>query len=121
MKIESAVSYCGLSCAGCLIYCVSREEDKEVQKKLRTMIAQLSNEHYGTNYSFEDINNCDGCRTESGTLFLSSLNCEVRKCARKKYHQTCAHCSEYACENLQAVFSSDPSAKTWLDVIRSIL
>ncbi len=121
MKIENAVSYCGLSCAGCLIYCISRVEDKEIQIKLRTRVAQLSNEHYGTNYSFEDINNCDGCRTETGTLFLSCLNCEVRKCARERGLQTCAHCSEYACGKLQAVFTSDPSAKTWLDVIRSIL
>ena len=70
MKIENAVSYCGLSCAGCLIYCISREEDKEIKIKLRTRIAELSNEQYGTNYSYEDINNCDGMSYRIGNFIL---------------------------------------------------
>ncbi|HVO75275.1 MAG TPA: DUF3795 domain-containing protein [Ignavibacteriaceae bacterium] len=121
MKIEDAVSYCGLSCAGCLIYCASKVEDKAVQIKLRTRIAQISNEQYGTNYTFEDIKNCDGCRSECGSLFLSSLNCEVRKCARESGCKSCSYCPNYACAKLQEIFSSDPSAKTWLEVIRSVL
>jgi len=119
--VESVVSYCGLTCISCLIYCMTREENEEVKNKLRVRIAQISNEHYGTSYIYKDISDCGGCRSESGRIFSSCVNCGIRKCAREKNFQTCAHCPEYACSKLEAVFSSDPSAKTWLDVIKSIL
>jgi len=120
MNILELVAYCGLTCKSCPIYWATREENKEKQKKMRIKISQLCSEQ-GLDIHPEDITDCDGCRTESGRLFSGCSNCEIRKCARQRKYETCAHCPEYICGKLQKFFDTDRTGKIWLEVIRSIL
>ncbi len=113
------VAYCGLTCNTCLIYLATRQENEEEQLKMRAEIVQLCNEHYGLKYEVEDIINCDGCRTESGRLFSACKKCPIRKCAKQKGIDNCAHCPEYACVQLEALFRTEPTARKRLDEIRS--
>lgn len=112
------ISYCGLTCQTCPIYLATRQENKEEQLRMRSEIVKLCKEHYGINYRLEDITDCDGCRTEGGRLFSACKSCQIRKCAREKEVENCAHCTEYACEKLEAFFGTDPAAKTRLDEIK---
>ncbi len=113
------IACCGLVCQTCPIYLATRQENKEEQARMRAEIAQLCKEQYGVNYEPEDITDCDGCQTEGERLFSASKNCPIRKCARQKGLENCAYCTEYACGKLEAFFSTDPTAKTRLDEIRS--
>jgi len=121
MKMEEVVSYCGIICQGCPIYWATREKDKEKKEKMRVVIARLGSEQYGKEFKLDDITDCDGCRTEGGRLLGICSDCPIRKCARQKELENCAHCPEYACENLKKFFSSDPQAKAILEVIKSTL
>jgi hypothetical protein len=113
------IAYCGLICSTCSIYLATRQEDKEEQARMRAEIARLCKEQYGMNYAPEDITDCDGCPTEGERLFSACNHCLIRKCAREKGLENCAHCTEYACEKLAAFFATEPAARTRLDKIRS--
>ena len=119
--MNEMLAYCGLTCQGCPIYLATREKNKEKKDKMRAEIVRLCKEQYGVKFEPGDIIDCDGCRTEAGRLFSESTKCEIRKCAREKELENCAHCSEYACGNLKEFFVTQPDAKSRLDVIRSIL
>jgi len=113
------VAYCGLVCRTCPIYVATRQEDKEVQGKMRAEIVRLCHEQYGMQYQLEDITDCDGCRTEGGRLFAPSTMCRIRTCARQKGIENCAHCPDYACGWLEKIFVTDPAARTRLDERRN--
>ncbi|MHC4258922.1 MAG: DUF3795 domain-containing protein [Planctomycetota bacterium] len=119
--MDEIIGYCGLNCCTCPIYVATRETDDEKRHKMRTEIAEQIRKHYGTKYKPEQITGCDGCKTQGGRLFAGSNNCHIRKCARPKGIENCAHCSEYACDKLKEFFVKYPDAKTRLDVIRSAL
>jgi hypothetical protein len=112
------VAYCGLMCQTCPIYLATRQENKEQQARTRAEVVRLCQEHYGISYEREDITDCDGCRAERGRLFSASRNCPIRKCAIARGIENCAHCAEYACDQLETIFRTDPSAKERLDEIR---
>jgi len=88
---------------------------------MRVEIAQQIKKHYGQECKPEDVTDCDGCKTESGRLLSGCKKCEIRKCARDKKIENCAHCDEYACEKLEKFFTTDRDAKKRLDEIRSAL
>jgi len=117
--MSEAVAYCGLICQTCPIYTATREESKAEQRRMRTEIARLCREQYGMEYEPEDITDCDGCRTEGGRLFSACNNCHIRSCAGQRGFENCAYCREYICESLEEFFSTDPTAKTRLDEIRT--
>jgi hypothetical protein len=121
MEMEAIVSYCGIICQGCPIYWATREKNIEKKEKMRVTIARLGSEHYGTEFKPEDITDCDGCRKEGGRLLRVSSDCPIRKCARQKGLENCAHCPEYVCENLKKFFSKDTQAKAILEVIKNTL
>jgi len=79
----------------------TRETDDAEKHKMRIEIAQQIKEHYGLDCNAKDVTDCDGCKTEGGRLFSGSNKCPVRICAGEKGVETCAHCSEYACEKLK--------------------
>jgi len=118
--MNDMLSYCGLTCKTCPIYLATRQENKEEQAHMRAEIARQCEEHYGIRYRLEEITDCDGCRTEGGRLFPASKNCLIRKCAREKKLESCAHCPAYACEKLKIFFMKDPGAKKRLDEVRLI-
>ena len=115
--MEETLSYCGLICQTCAIYLATREKDEEKRCKMRVDIAQQIKEHYGQECKPEDVTDCDGCKAESGRLFCTS--CQIRKCARQKGFENCAHCDEYACEELEKLFTTDPDARKRLGQIES--
>lgn len=115
--MTSAISYCGLVCKTCPIHIATREENEEKQLQMRADVARMCREHYHKNYEAKDIIDCDGCRA-GGRLFFYCKDCPIRNCATEKKVETCAHCDQYACAQLEAFFANDPSARTRLDEIR---
>ena len=115
------VSYCGLDCKTCPIYLASRENDETKKGEMIYEIILACKKHYGNDYKYEDINECDGCKSESGRLFFGCSDCKIRKCAGEREIENCANCEEYACENLIELFKSDPSVKIRLDRVRATL
>jgi hypothetical protein len=116
--VSEMMAYCGLVCQTCPIYLATRVENKEEQARMRVDIARLCREQYGMKYEPEDITDCDGCRTEGGRLFSGCKTCLIRKCASQKGLEDCAHCADYVCANLEALFATDPAARTRLDEVR---
>ncbi|MGD0037947.1 MAG: DUF3795 domain-containing protein [Bacteroidota bacterium] len=117
--MNDILSYCGLVCNTCPIYLVTREANKEEQVRKRIEIARICREQYGLKYEVANITDCDGCQTTNGRLFSGCFGCVIRKCAKQKAVENCAHCNEYICEQLGAFFIKDPSAKERLEEIRS--
>jgi hypothetical protein len=50
---------------------------------------------------------------------LPSNKCQIRKCTKEKNVENCAHCFDYACARLDAIFKTDPAAKRRLDEIKN--
>ena len=117
--MKQQISYCGLICQTCPIYLATRENDQTKKKKMRVGIAEQCAKLYGTEYKPEDIDDCDGCRTESGRLFSGCKTCLIRNCAKDRGLENCACCGEYACEQLLKFFAMEPEAKKRLDRIQS--
>ena len=117
--MKEMLAYYGLVCHTCPIYLATREENKEKQAEMRDHIAKLCNEQLGMIYEPEDINDCDGCQTEWGRLFPACQSCEIRKCARQKGLENCAHCTYYICGKLEAFFAKEPDARNRLDEVKS--
>jgi hypothetical protein len=116
---ESQIAYCGLDCSGCPIHLATLEPDAAKQHAMRVSIAHECFVQYGMNLLPGEVNDCDGCRANTGRLFSSCCNCEIRKCASAKELESCAFCSEYVCARLVEMFRSDPEAKSRLEKIRS--
>jgi hypothetical protein len=117
--MKEMISFCGLTCHKCPIYLATREQDTNKKHQMRVEIAQAIYEIYKEKMEAKDVTDCDGCKTEKGRLFSGSTKCEIRKCAKAKGIENCAHCSEYACEKLEKFFATGPEAKAQLDMIRS--
>ena len=76
---------------------------------MRSEIAQQIKEVYGREYEAEDIADCDGCRAGDGRLF--SKDCQIRKCAQEKDFESCTSCTEYACEKLEKLSTTEQEAR----------
>ena len=113
------LAYCGLVCQACPIYLATREPDEARRHKMRADIAQEIEKRYGQNCGPEDVGDCDGCRTEGGSLFCTG--CHIRTCAAEKGIANCAYCADYPCEALEKLFATDAGARQRLDAIRSAL
>ena len=96
--MSELISYCGLICQNCPIFLATRETNKVKKESMIRDIINMCREHYGIEYKYEDINDCDGCKSENV--------------------DNCAYCDEYTCEKLSEIFKTDPKAKTRLDTIR---
>jgi hypothetical protein len=115
------ISYCGLICDTCPIHLATLEQDASKQLAMRANIAQICNEKYGIYLLPADINNCDGCKANTGRLFSGCLDCEIRKCANEKNVENCAYCTNYACDKLMKMFTDEPETRQRLDEIRSTI
>ena len=119
--MKEMISFCGMTCYKCLIFLATREKDTEKQRQMRAEIAQKINEIYKEKMKAEDVTDCDGCKAEEARLFSGCKKCEIRKCAKGKAIENCAHCGEYVCKKLQKFFAIETDAKSRLDVIRNAL
>ena len=105
-------SICGMRCNQCEAYIATQENDDDK----RAEVAKLWSKQFNTTIQTESIN-CDGCLS-SGKLFDYCNACGIRKCGTAKAIINCAHCEEYACEELRSFFKMAPEAKNNLDQIR---
>ena len=112
---------CGLACNTCPIYLATLETDRSRQQEMRISIAQICAKQYNMKLRPEDINDCDGCRAETGRLFSGCKDCGIRECARGKNIENCGYCAEYACDNLTEFFRHDPGARIRLEEIRKAM
>ena len=113
--MENMIAYCGLSCSACPTYLATQADDDS----MREQVAAQWSKQFGMKLSAADIN-CDGCKSESGRLIGHCQTCKIRSCAGKKEMETCAECTDYACENLNAFLSFVPQARESLEKIRSL-
>jgi len=119
--MNDKISYCGLVCESCPIFLATRETDKTKKDKMIYDIIGMCKVNYGIDYKYEDINDCDGCKSGSGRLFFGCKDCNIRSCAIEKGVDNCAHCEEYSCDSLLEIFNTDSGAKIRLDLIRNSL
>ena len=117
-KMETMTAFCGLTCDSCPIHLATLEEDKSLQFTMRESIAKQCSIKYGMILQPGEINDCDGCRSDTARLFSGCWNCEIRKCASQKNIENCAFCKQYACERLKEHFLRDPGSQTQLEEIR---
>jgi len=117
--MNALLAYCGLDCGGCPIHLATLETDENKKRSLRADIAQTCREKYGMDIQASDVGDCDGCRGNSGRLFVPCSTCAVRSCARKREYETCAACSEFVCAKLQHILADEPAARTRLEAIRT--
>ena len=82
---------------------------------MKESIAELCYQQYGMRLKPEDINDCDGCRADTGRIFSGCMNCQIRECAVQKQIESCAYCADYACDKLMKHFSVYPDALSRLD------
>lgn len=113
------LAYCGLNCETCPIFLSTREQDKNRRLEMRVLIAKLCSEHYGMYMQPEEITDCDGCRGDSGSLFSRCRNCMIRNCAERMNVESCAYCTNYACDYLLDLFINDPDARRHLEEMRN--
>jgi hypothetical protein len=116
--MEKMIAYCGLDCGSCPIHLATLEQDKSRQYAMRESIAEQLSKYYGIDSPPENINDCDGCRSDSERIYTGCLQCNIRECAIGRNIKSCALCNDYSCDNLRKHFSLDPFAQTRLEEIR---
>lgn len=107
---------CGLDCSQCEAYKMTQANDMEA---LEAIAAKWRVEYNSPNITVAAAI-CDGCITgERHGGYCSE--CGIRKCAVERNLPTCAHCPDYACEQLQGFFNMAPQVKANLEAIRQAL
>jgi hypothetical protein len=116
--MDGIIAYCGLVCSDCDAYVATQANDLEALERL----ARRAREEFGVENATAETTKCDGCLTDDGRQIGYCATCKIRACAIERSIPNCAHCADYACENLQAFFSSQaPEARSLLDEIRASL
>ncbi|MTI85907.1 MAG: DUF3795 domain-containing protein [Firmicutes bacterium] len=110
------IAFCGLVCSGCPVFSATQKDDAQH----KTEIAKSWSKYYGFELESKDIN-CDGCLTENGRLFKHCKVCNIRACCQERHIENCAHCSDFACNELTEIFKAVPDAKIKLHQIKDNL
>ena len=110
----SLIAMCGLDCAKCEAYLATQKDDLAEKERVAKSWSQI----YGAEFTPESIT-CDGCPPDGKRLssYAQEL-CKIRKCAKSKGLQNCAHCPQYPCQDLLDFFNMATEAKTNLEKIR---
>jgi hypothetical protein len=114
MAEEKMIAYCGITCHACPAYVGTQAGDKELLEKTA---AEWS---FGEEKLTVGDMECYSCLQTEKPLFKWCALCKVKECCREKDLPNCAHCDEYACEDLKKLwdmFRSD-DARMMLDDIR---
>ena len=112
--MERLIATCGLDCASCPAYQVTREGDSKALEAL----AVTWSEEYGATLTAEDCA-CMSCHSATGPWMSHCAECEIRACGIEKGLGTCAECTDYACDKLAKFFDVVPDAKATLDGLRA--
>ena len=97
--MKHMLGYCGVECSKCPAYIATITNDDE----LRRRYAAEQSEFYGMEILPERIN-CVGCLEDGEHLGYCSM-CEIRRRCRERGLETCAQCNDYACEELDKVYT----------------
>lgn len=111
--MEKMIAYCGLVCTECPAYIATQNDDQEALKK----VAKQWSKEFNASFAPEDCI-CDGCLSSTGRLSSYCHECKIRACGVEKKVRNCAHCTEYACQELETFFGFAPEAKAMLEGIR---
>lgn len=115
--MERMIAYCGLDCLQCPAYKATQAGDMPASAK----VAEAWTEQYGggeKTFTAEDTI-CDGCVSESERKGIYCGLCPIRACSMGKGLENCAHCEDYACEQLTQFLDFASEAKKNLEEIRA--
>jgi len=110
---QEMIACCGLVCSACPAFLATKAGDENKARETAELWTRL----YNTNVRVEDVW-CDGCIVE-GKKCAHCGECKIRACAREKGVANCAHCADYACQELVGFFSMVPDARATLERIRA--
>jgi hypothetical protein len=110
------IGFCGIPCHECAAFKATQADDDTK----RAEVAEMWSKEYDAKLRPEDIN-CNGCLSTAEPLFGHCKVCGIRKCGLEKKVENCAHCPDYACEQLEDFFNMVPDARKQLDGIRGML
>ena len=99
---------CGANCDRCPAY---RENVRTADDRQRC--SDGWHKYLGVRLSVQRCY-CDGCQTpndQNPVLVYGKYGCKIRRCAVFNGVETCAHCSAYPCEDVQAQFSFDSGSR----------
>jgi hypothetical protein len=111
--MEELIAPCGLDCAACPTYEATLKNDR----KALARVAEDWSRQFGFPMTADSVR-CTGCRSTSGVQIGHCAECEVRLCAIKEKHETCAGCADYGCEKIAGFLKAVPDAKARLDSLR---
>ena len=114
---EELVGACGLLCSECEAFLATQANDGT---EIETIAARWSEMYGATIYS--DSVWCDGCMTGGYHKCGHTADCEIRACVVERELGTCADCTRYPCDKLEAFFDKaiDSGARERLDAMRPI-
>jgi hypothetical protein len=110
------IAYCGLVCTDCPAYIATQADDRAA---LEQVAAQWREEFDAPDITVQWII-CDGC-LDGGRKCGHCAECQIRACGVTRGVATCAHCADYACDQLEAFFGFVPDARATLDGVRADL
>ncbi len=112
--MSKLVAYCGLICTDCSAYIATQADDREALERVATA--------WRVEYNAPEITVsgviCDGCLGPVGRKCRHCFECGIRACSMERGLANCAHCADYACEQLLGFFGFVPQAQTVLEQIR---
>ena len=114
---EELVGACGLLCSQCEAFLATQANDgMEIEA-----IAAKWSEMFGPTILPSSVW-CDGCMSDGYHKCGHTAECEIRKCVVERELKSCADCTHYACDKLEAFLdrAGDTGARERLDAMRPI-
>ena len=110
------IATCGLTCTECPAYTATQNNDAEALAK----VAERWSAEFDAQLTAGDCGR-HGCLAEEGPWMPHSVECGIRACGVEKGVETCAECTDCACDKLTEFFGFVPDAKTTLGSLRESL
>jgi hypothetical protein len=108
------IAYCGIDCSKCGAYLATAANDDALRAKTSAEWSKA----YGVEIAPETIN-CTGCKGAGVKFNYCENMCDIRKCASERSVDTCADCSDYACDKLKSFQEMAPEPKQTLEALRA--
>ncbi len=87
MESDRAVSFCGLDCSRCPVFCATQKGDAPLRKRTARSWSRLLD----LNLTEADMV-CEGCR--SAVTMPHSARCEIRACCAGRNMENCSVCAD---------------------------
>jgi hypothetical protein len=107
------IAYCGLVCSECPTFLATQADDDVARARTAAMYAET----FGFDLSPAEID-CDGCRSEAGTLMAYCRACAIRECCRARSLDNCALCPDQPCEKLVEFHAFSPGARAAFEALK---